>query len=105
MYNPTERVTDQIEEAFTYHPPHGDQTERYEKIRAMAHELAYLMVTECPESRELSLALTNLETAVMFANAAIARHEVESASVPLVGVEIVVNGRSKLTPKYNGDGP
>lgn len=63
--------------AFTYHPPRNDQPERYGDIRCRAKELAELMVGACPPSRELSLALTNLEQAVMWANAAIARNETE----------------------------
>ena len=34
-----------------------------------------MLVDECPDSRELSVALTKLEEAVMWANAAIARNE------------------------------
>ncbi len=60
---------------FTYHAPKGDQAERYTKLREKAKELATDFVTNCPESRELSLALTYLEQAVMWANAAIARNE------------------------------
>ena len=41
----------------------------------MAHEFAIFLTKTCPESRELSLALTHLEEAVMQANAAIARNE------------------------------
>lgn len=64
---------EQIEKAFTYHAPKGDQADRYVKIREGAKGVALLLVSVCPDSRELSLALTHLETAVMFANAAIAR--------------------------------
>ena len=60
---------------FTYHAPKPGQPERYTQIRDTAKEFAVLLVTECPESRELSLALTKLEEAVMWANAAIARNE------------------------------
>lgn len=66
----------QIENNFTYHAPHGDQLERYERLRAKAKEFALLIVKLTPESREQSLALTNLEYASMMANAAIARNEV-----------------------------
>jgi len=45
------------------------------QIRAMAKSFAADLVTFCPPSRELSLALTELENAVMWANAAIARNE------------------------------
>lgn len=64
-----------IENNFTYHPPKEGQPERYEKIRAKAKELAELLASECPESRELSVAMTNLEQSVFWANASIARNE------------------------------
>jgi len=58
---------------FSYHSPDEDQAERYKILRAAAKDLAELMARYCPDSRELSLALTNLEQASMWANAAIAR--------------------------------
>jgi hypothetical protein len=64
-----------IENDFTYHAPKGDQIERYQKLRDKAKELALLIVDLTPYSREQSLALTELEKATMFANAAIARNE------------------------------
>ncbi len=66
---------DQIDNNFSYHAPKGDQQQRYELLRASAKHLALDINTHCPESREKSLALTNLEQAVMWANAAIARNE------------------------------
>lgn len=66
---------DQIENAFTYHPPKGDQPERYIKIRDAAKAFAFL-IDECvPDSREKSVAMTNLEQVVMWANAGISRNE------------------------------
>ena len=62
-----------IERNFTYHAPKPGQPEQYERIRSKAKELAYILDEECPSSRELSLAITNLEQAVFWANAAIAR--------------------------------
>lgn len=59
---------------FTYHPPAPGQPEVYQEIRDSVHEVAQLMVEACPSSRELSLAITHLEEAVFWANAAIARH-------------------------------
>ena len=66
---------EQIKNNFTHHPPKGDQSVRYEHIREAARELADDINAMCPESREKSLAFTNLEQAVMWANAAIARNE------------------------------
>lgn len=60
---------------FTYHPPKGDQAERYVKLRDRARELAVEIAALTPDSREQSLALTALEESVFWANAAIARRE------------------------------
>ncbi len=68
-------MDDQIEKAFTYHSPKGNQPKRYEAIREKAKELAYLIDGLCPGSREKSLAMTKLEEASMWANASIARNE------------------------------
>jgi len=64
----------QIENNFSYHAPKPGQPEIYEAVREKAKELAYLIDTHVPESREQSLALTNLEQAVMWANAGVARN-------------------------------
>lgn len=64
-----------LDKNYTYHPPKGDQTKRYEGIREKAKEFAKLIDISCPESREKSLAMTQLETTVMWANASIARNE------------------------------
>ncbi|MFJ7700010.1 hypothetical protein [Lysinibacillus fusiformis] len=63
-----------IENNFKYHSPKEGQQEKYEAIREKAKELAYLIEHECPNSREKSVAMTNLETTVMWANASIARN-------------------------------
>lgn len=72
---PSDRVVKQIEKAFTYHPPKQDQIPRYDVLRLAAKNMAFVIANNTPESREQSLALTKLEEAVMFANAAIARNE------------------------------
>lgn len=64
-----------LENIYTYHAPRPDQTSRYTEIRLNAKKLAELFEMYCPESRELSLAMTKLEEAVMWANASIARNE------------------------------
>lgn len=68
---------------FTYHPPFGNQAIRYEYIRNYALEFGdYLVNVACPDSRELALAITKLEEVVFWANAAIARHEVDDSNSP-----------------------
>ncbi len=68
-------LSQRIDSDFTYHPPKGDQVERYAAIRDAARQFAHLLADLSPASREQSLALTNLEQSVMWANAAIARNE------------------------------
>lgn len=67
-----------IDKTFTYHAPFGSQPTRYAEIRSAAKNLASMIACCCPESREKSLALTNLQQSVMWANASIAINEVES---------------------------
>ena len=64
-----------IENNFTYHAPKEDQISRYEEIRQNCKITAKVIDALCPDSREKSLAMTKLEEAVMWANAAIARNE------------------------------
>lgn len=66
-----------LENCYKYHAPFGDQVERYQSLRETAKAFAFQILTEVPWSREASLALNNLEQAVFWANAAIARNEVE----------------------------
>lgn len=64
----------QIENNFSYHAPKEGQPEKYEAIRTKAKELAYLIDEQVPNGREKALAMTKLEEAVMWANAAVARN-------------------------------
>ena len=67
-------MNQQIENNFKYHAPKEGQSEKYNAIREKAKELAYLIDEQCPNSREKSLAITNLEQSTMWANASIARN-------------------------------
>lgn len=67
-------IQEDVDHRFTYHPPMPFQTEKYIQIRNLAKSLAYLVANLAPESREQSLAITHIEEAVFWANAAIARH-------------------------------
>jgi hypothetical protein len=64
-----------LKNRFTYHAPKGDQQERYVALRDQALELAKSIVRSVPPGRERALALTNLEQAIFWANAGIARGE------------------------------
>lgn len=77
MYTPQPNDLARIANDFTFHSPipERNQAERYETIRGMAKELAHRLLTLCPPSRELSVALTNLDQVVFWANASIARNE------------------------------
>lgn len=71
---------DDLEKRFTFHPAKNDQPLRYTQIRYEALDLAKLIDDLAPDSREKSLAITHLEDAVMWANAAIARNELWQGS-------------------------
>lgn len=64
-----------IDDIFSYHQPKGDQPKKYEELRTKAREFAHLINNSCPESREKSLAITNLQQTMMWANASIAINE------------------------------
>lgn len=66
---------DDLKKRFTYHAPKEGQQQKYENIRKNALGFAELIDAMCPDSREKSLAITQLEECVMWANAAIARNE------------------------------
>jgi hypothetical protein len=74
-YEIEQRMGKQLESMFTYHAPKDDQPERYVMLRDTAKDLAYKIVKNTPPSREQSLAITHLEEAIFYANAAIARGE------------------------------
>ena len=61
-----------LDNIFTYHEVKSEQLPKYKAIRAMAKELAELIQNECPDSQERAVALTNVQQAVMWANASIA---------------------------------
>lgn len=63
----------EIEKRFTFHPATPEKAETYETIRGNAKQLAHLLHSVAPDSRELSLALTALDEVVFWSNAAVAR--------------------------------
>ncbi len=73
-YKLTEKDINRLEKDFTYHPPKEGQAEIYEEIRGAAKGFAALILFVCPDSRERSLAMNDIDLAVMHANASIARN-------------------------------
>jgi len=65
-----------LENLFTYHPPKNDQAERYEALRDAGRQFAETIVELTPGSPEQTLAVRDVQRAVMMANAAIACNEV-----------------------------
>ena len=74
-YEMSRQTVEKLENNFMYHTPKDDQMERYKFLRDEAKKLAFNIVRSTPISREQSLALTNLEEAIFWANASIARNE------------------------------
>lgn len=65
---------ERVDRDFGYHPPStAEIIDAHEKVRAILATAAHQVIDLCPDSRELSLALTSLEEAMFWANGAIAR--------------------------------
>lgn len=75
MIDSNSNLDHDLENRFNYHPPYGDKKERHEAIREECRLLAYTLKERMPAGREASLALTKLEEAMFWANAAIARDD------------------------------
>lgn len=68
----------ELDNIFKYHPPKGNQTERYEKIRNAAKEYAKVVLENTPVGfPDTELSIIKLRESVMFANASIAINESE----------------------------
>lgn len=68
-------LKERIESDLAHHAPTPAKQEKHEGVRAAAMAMAVIVVTLAPAGREQSLALTKLEEAMFWANAAIARGE------------------------------
>jgi hypothetical protein len=62
----------ELDKFFTYHPPKGDQPDRYAEIRANALHMARVINENCPDGPDKSAAIRKLRECVMTANASIA---------------------------------
>jgi hypothetical protein len=65
----------ELRHRFTYHPPRDSaQVVVYQRVRAAGLELAREIAAASPECEERKVALNQVDAAVMWANAAVARH-------------------------------
>lgn len=62
----------ELDNWFTYHPPGGDQPEKYEELRAAGKALAETIVRLTPISADQTAAVRKVREAIYTANAAIA---------------------------------
>lgn len=67
----------ELRRRYHYHPPHGDQAERYAKVRDNVFACAAACVMMTPACDEQDRALDALDQAMFLFNAAIARNEPE----------------------------
>lgn len=68
-----------LDQLFTYHKPYGDQSDRYDQLRAAAKAYAEAIAALTPTSAEQTLAIRKVQEASMMANAAITVNEQESS--------------------------
>lgn len=62
---------DDVDRQFTYQAPTFEQVEAIRRVRAMARELAHLILDATPAGADQSAAIRQLRECVMTANAAI----------------------------------
>jgi hypothetical protein len=70
-----ETEVERVHQQFDYHPPTGNQAERYMNLRFHGRIMAAQIMDLCPGSAERSTALRKLREVVMWANASIACNE------------------------------
>lgn len=78
----------EIRRRFAHYGPAAKAVESHDLLRAAFRGAASLVDDECPDGREKSLAVTALEEAMFWANAAIARPVVPPMSWNPTGVNV-----------------
>lgn len=64
---------DDLDKRFNYHAPDEDKASCHQAVREAARRMAVSVLQATPKGREQSLALTKIEEAMFWANAAVAR--------------------------------
>lgn len=72
MNDPKEELRKRVINDLGFHPATEETRPKHEAIRLIMKRAAFELIDTCPPSRELSLALTELQAATMWANAAVA---------------------------------
>lgn len=72
----------EIEERFSFHPGTDVTGPKHDEVRTRLRLLALWVLDDVPQSRERSLALTALQEAMMWCNAAIAIHTEREPLLP-----------------------
>jgi hypothetical protein len=68
------QALERLHSNFDHHPPDGEKAAVHEVVRAIVKSAATHLHGILPEGREKSLAMTKLEEALFWANAAVARN-------------------------------
>jgi hypothetical protein len=69
-------TNDDLDNRFDYHPPVRESIKsKHERVRDISKQYADFLNSWVPPGRELSLAITKIEEAMMWANAGIARDQ------------------------------
>lgn len=71
-----------MRKTFAYHKPGNDGLKKITTLRELFSQVADVIEAECPNSREKSVALTNLETTAMWAIKAVVCNDPESEVLP-----------------------
>lgn len=74
-----EHITDEHRKALSYHPLTPGRGEVHEELRAAAMAYTDAVDKLCPPSREASLAFTEIQSSLQWANAAVAIHDPSSS--------------------------
>lgn len=72
LHQMTPEETETIRNLFSHHPPTGGKADRHKMLRASAIDMAAEIYAHVPVGRERSLAITNLQEVLMWANAGVA---------------------------------
>jgi hypothetical protein len=65
-------IATRIANDFSFHPATDTTAPKHDEVRRICREAALALLLHVPEGRELSLAITSLQEAMMWANAGVA---------------------------------